>query len=205
MNSNNNMHSSQINNKSSLSSFTEDLETFENAYYVLLDKSKAKLIEFKKEGHNPRYHWDTQKKYLSSEYELAKYLIQIFRYFINVNMMRILFDYPVQTKDAGISQDIDSIFSKKIKEIQLRISEVVKGHLRIKANYNEFADCFMDDSNTIAWFIGHLIKIFTIMNMEKEVTDVIQCLLRFSKGLLPLKDILYELRWRHDIILKVPI
>jgi hypothetical protein len=128
-----------------------------------------------------------------------------FRYFINVNMMRILFNYPVQTKDAGISQDIDSIFSKKIKEIQLRISEVVKGHLRIKANYNEFADCFMDDSNTVAWFIGHLIKIFTIMNMEKEITDVIQCLLRFSKGLLPLKDILYELRWNHDIILKVPI
>jgi hypothetical protein len=120
-------------------------------------------------------------------------------------MMRILFNYPVQTKDAGISQDIDSIFSKKIKEIQLRISEVVKGHLRIKANYNEFADCFMDDSNTVAWFIGHLIKIFTIMNMEKEITDVIQCLLRFSKGLLPLKDILYELRWNHDIILKVPI
>lgn len=76
----------------------------------------------------------------------------------------------------------------------------MKGHLRIKANYNEFADCFMDDSNTVAWFIGHLIKIFTIMNM-----DVIQCLLRFSKGLLPLKDILYELRWNYDIILKVPI
>ena len=37
--------------------------------------------------------------------------------------------------------------------------------------------------------------------MEKEIRDVIQCLLRFSKGLLPLKDILSALR-RHDIILK---
>ena len=117
MNSNCNMRSLYISNKSSVSSFTQDLETFENAYFLLLDKSKAKLIEFKKEGHNPRYHWDSQKKYLGSEYELAKYLIQIFRYFINVNMMRILFNYPVQTKDAGISQDIDSTFSKKIKEI----------------------------------------------------------------------------------------
>ena len=185
MNSNCNMRSLYISNKSSVSSFTQDLETFENAYFLLLDKSKAKLIEFKKEGHNPRYHWDSQKKYLGSEYELAKYLIQIFRYFINVNMMRILFNYPVQTKDAGISQDIDSILFKKDQRNIIKNIEVVKGHLRIKANYNEFADCFMDDSNTVAWFIGHLIKIFTIMNM-----DVIQCLLRFSKGLLPLKDIL---------------
>ena len=117
--------------------------------------------------------------------------------------MRVLFNYPVQTEDPEISQDIISIFFEKIKEIQLRISEVIKGHLRIKVNYNEFADCFMDDSNTVAWFIGHLIKIFTLLNMEKEITDVIQCLLRFSKGLLPL--FLLELRRKHDIILKVPI
>lgn len=39
------MYSSQINNKSSLSSFTRDLETFENAYSVLLDKAKEKYIE----------------------------------------------------------------------------------------------------------------------------------------------------------------
>jgi hypothetical protein len=67
MNSNCNMRSLYISNKSSVSSFTQDLETFENAYFLLLDKSKAKLIEFKKEGHNPRYHWDSQKKYLGSE------------------------------------------------------------------------------------------------------------------------------------------
>lgn len=198
------MHSSHINNKRSLSSFTQDLEAFEDAYFVLLDKTKGKLTEFKKEGHKYRSSWDIQKKYLGSEYELSKYLIQIFRYFINVNMIRILFNCPVQTKDAGISQDIVSIFSKKIKEIQLRISEVVKGHLRIKANYTQFVDYFMDDSNTVAWFIGHLIKIFTLLNMEKEIMAVIQCLLRFSKGLLPLKDILSELRRRHDITLKVP-
>ena len=38
------MRSSHINNKSSLSSFTRDLETFEGAYYVLLDKAKEILI-----------------------------------------------------------------------------------------------------------------------------------------------------------------
>ena len=65
------MHSSHINNNSSLSSFTQDLEAFEDAYFILLDKAKGKLTEFKKEGHIPRSHWDIQKKYLGSEYELS--------------------------------------------------------------------------------------------------------------------------------------
>ena len=72
MNSNNHMHSSHINNKRSLSSFTQDLEAFEDAYYILLDKSKEILIEYKKEGHNPRYHYKAQESFLSRERELAK-------------------------------------------------------------------------------------------------------------------------------------
>jgi chromosome condensin MukBEF MukE localization factor len=61
------MHSSQINNKSFLSSFTRDLETFENAYSVLLDKAKERYVEYDKGGHDPNSHWDIQRKYLGSE------------------------------------------------------------------------------------------------------------------------------------------
>jgi hypothetical protein len=67
------MRTAHITNKSSLSSFIQDLETFENAYFILLDKAKGTLIEFKKEGHKYRSCWDIQKKYLASEYELAQY------------------------------------------------------------------------------------------------------------------------------------
>jgi hypothetical protein len=57
-------------------------------------------------------------------------------------------------------------------------------------------------SSTIYWLLRRLTEVFIPLNMEKEIMDVIQCLLRFSKGLLPLKDILSELRW-HNIVLKV--
>jgi hypothetical protein len=133
------MHSSHINNKRSLSSFTQDLEAFEDAYYILLDKSKEILIEYKKEGHNPRYHYKAQESFLSRERELAKLLLQIYRYFVDVNIMRVLFNYPVQTEDSEISQKRIIIFFEKIREIQLKVSEIMKGHLRIKSNYNEFA------------------------------------------------------------------
>jgi chromosome condensin MukBEF MukE localization factor len=90
------MHSSQINNKSFLSSFTRDLETFENAYSVLLDKAKERYVEYDKGGHDPNSHWDIQRKYLGSEFDLSRNLLVIYRYFIGVNSMRLLFDCPQQ-------------------------------------------------------------------------------------------------------------
>jgi hypothetical protein len=59
---------------------------------------------------------------------------------------------------------------------------------------SEFADYFMDDSSTICWFLRLLTEGFIPMDLEKEIMDVIQCLLRFSKGLLPLKYVESELK-----------
>jgi hypothetical protein len=107
------MHSSQINNKSSLSSFTRDLETFENAYSVLLDKAKEKYIEYYKGGHDPNSHWDIQRKYLGREFDLSESLVGIFGYFIDVNIIHLLFDWPADTEDLKISEKMFSIFINK--------------------------------------------------------------------------------------------
>jgi len=193
------MHSSQINNKSSLSSFTRDLETFENAYYVLLDKSKEILIEYKNEGRNPRYHYKAQDGFLSRERELSRHLIQIFRCFTNLNITYMLFDRNSKGEDETIT-----MFFGKIKDIQAKMSEVMKENLRIKSNYNQFVDYFMEDSHYVSRFLIyshdvdrfliHLLELFRSLNMEKEIIDVIQCLLRFSKGLLPFKYVESELK-----------
>ena len=158
------MHSSHITNKSSLSSFTQDLETFENAYYVLLDKSKEILIEYKNEGHNPRYHYKAQDSFLSREHELSKHLIQIFKCFTDLNIMHILFDCDSKGEDQIIP-----MFFGKIKEIQVKISEVMKENLRIKSNYNQFVDYFMEDFPAVSTFVigahdvsGFLIHLFEL-------------------------------------------
>ena len=78
------MHNLYDNKKSNLSSISEDFNTFENSYLALLDKAKGKLVEYNKEAHNPEYHPDAQLKCEASEHELAEYLIQIYKHFIDL-------------------------------------------------------------------------------------------------------------------------
>jgi hypothetical protein len=74
------MHSSQINNKTSLSSFTPDLETFEKAYSVLLDKVKERYVEYYK-GYND-HNWNIQRKYFASQIELSNNILVIINIFL---------------------------------------------------------------------------------------------------------------------------
>jgi hypothetical protein len=204
------MHSSQTNNKSSLSSFTRDLETFENAYSVLLDKAKEKYIEYYKGGHDPNSHWDIQRKYLGSEFDLSRNLLGIYRYFIGVNMMRLLFNYPPQTEDPQISEKMFSVFLIRIREIHLKLLEVMKKVITIENNYNEFADIFLNESAHIHFSVGgcrldkfliSLFETFRYIDMEKEIRDVLHCLLTLSKDLFPTDDLHLILR-QNGIMLK---
>ena len=95
-----------------------------------------------------------------------------------------------------------SIFFKNIREIQLKLSEVMKEVITIQDNYNEFADILLSGGYyTVDKFLIRLFQIFKWMDMEKEIKDILQCLLKFSEGLLPLEDILLKLR-QNDIVLK---
>jgi len=197
------MHSSQINNKSSLSSFTRDLETFENAYSVLLDKAKERYVEYDKGGHDPNSHWDIQRKYLGSEFDLSRNLLVIYRYFIGVNSMRLLFDCPPPTEDQQMSEKMISIFFARIREIHLKLLKVMKKVITIENNYNEFADIFLNESAHIRFSVGgcrldkfliSLFETFRYMDMEKEIMDVLRSLLTSSKGLFPVNDIYLRLR-----------
>ena len=203
MTSNSHMRSSCISNKSSLSSFTQDLESFENAYSVLLEKAKEKYIEYDKGGNDPNSHWDIQRKYLGSEFDLSRNLLNIYRYFIGVNMMRLLFNCPPQTEDPQISEKMISIFFIRIREIHLKLLEVMKEVITIENNYNEFADIFLNESAHISFSVGgwtfdkfiiNLFETFRYMNMENEIKDVLQSLLTLSKGLFPHNDLHFILR-----------
>jgi hypothetical protein len=77
----------------------------------------------------------------------------------------------------------------------------MKQTLETKSDYNEFADYFMDDlSNNVGWFFAHLLWFFQGLNMEKEIGEVIRCLLRFSEGLLPTEYTLTQFRLRYDFL-----
>lgn len=199
MNSNSQMHSSQINSKSPLSTFIQDLETFENAYTVLLNKAKEKYIEYDKYVNDPKYsHWDYQRKYLGSEFDLSRNLLEIFRYFVDVNIMRLLFDWPAQTEDSQIEK-MFSIFFNKVRKIQLKLAEIMRGVITIKDNYNEFADIFLSRGgpslhNRLDEFLISLFKTFGYMDMEREIMDVLRSILTSSKGLFPINDIYLRLK-----------
>lgn len=188
------MGSSQIDHhKSSLSSFIQDLETFENAYLVLLDKAKERYIEYFKIGHDPNGHWDIQRKYLGAEFTLSRNLVDIYRYFIDLNMMRFVFNYPPQTEDPQISEKMISIFFTSIREIHLKLLEVMKEAITMENNYNEFADIFLNDSAdggcTFDKSLIGVFKTFRYEDMEKEIKDVLHSLLPLSKGLFPHNDL----------------
>lgn len=194
------MHSSQINNKSSPSSFTRDLETFEIAYSVLLDKAKEKYIEYDKGCNDPNL--DIQRKYMGSELDLSRNLLEIFRYFIDANIMRILFNWPAQTEDPQISEKMIYILFNKAREIQLKICEIMKKIITITDTYNEFADMLLSTRGyELDSFLIRLFETFSSINMEKEIRDVIQCLVIFSKGRLGFENIYFELR-QNGIMLK---
>ena len=61
-----------------------------------------------------------------------KSLVGIFGYFIDVNIIHLLFDWPADTEDSKISEKMFSIFINKVREIQLKLSEVMKGVITIK-------------------------------------------------------------------------
>jgi DNA-binding MarR family transcriptional regulator len=196
------MHHLYVNNESILYSLIQDFETFKNAFFVLLEKAKVKYIEYEKGATNPKYHYRAQEKYMASQYDLSKQLLHIYRYFIDVNSIRVLFNWPAQTEDPQISEKVISIFFKRIREIQLKLSEIMKEVITIEDNYKEFADILLRDWHyTVDKFLIELFQIFKWMDMEKEIRDILQCLLKFSKGLLPLEDILLKLR-QNGIVLK---
>jgi hypothetical protein len=185
------MHSSQINNKSSLSSFTQDLETFENAYSVLLVKAKERFIEYYK-GFNESPNWDIQRKFFAKQIDLTNNILAIYRYFIDVNMRRF-FNYPPQTEDPQVSEKMISIFISKIREIQLKLFEIMKEVITIEINYNEFANCFVYSGgrmhdDRLDRFLTFLSKSFGYHCMKKEIKDVLQSLSTLSKGLFPTND-----------------
>jgi hypothetical protein len=110
-------------------------------------------------------------------------------------MMRLLFNRRAQTEDPQISEKIISIFFNKVREIQLKLSEVMKGVITIKNNYNEFADILLSGGGyELDKFLIRLFETFRYMDMEKEIRDVLQCLLTLSKGLFPVNDIYLQLR-----------
>ena len=196
------IHHLYVNNESILYLLIQDFQTFEHAFFVLLDKAKVKYIEYEKGATNPKYHDRAQMKYMASQYDLSEHLLHIYRYFIDVNSIRVLFNWPAQTEDPEISEKMISIFFKKIREIQFKLSEVMKEVITIEDNYNEFADILLSGGyHTVDKFLIGLFQIFKWMDMEKEIRDILRCLLKFSKGLLPLEDILLKLR-QNGIILK---
>lgn len=199
------MHSSQINNKSSIYSFTQDLETFVNAYSILLDKAKERYIEYIK-GFNDS-NWDIKLKYFGRQIDLSNNILAVYRYFIDVNM-RYLFNYPPQTEDPQVSEEMVSIFLSKIREIQLKIFEVMGEVITIENNYNEFANTFVYSGgrwhdDRLDKFLTFLSKSFGYHGMEKEIKDVLESLLTLSKGLFPTNDFHLILR-QNDITLQEP-
>ena len=73
------IHHLYVNNESILYSLIQDFQTFEHAFFVLLDKAKVKYIEYEKGATNPNYHFDSQRKYLASRFELSEHLLHIYR------------------------------------------------------------------------------------------------------------------------------
>ena len=197
---NSQIHHLYINNESTLSLLIQDFETFKNAFFVLLDKINEKYNEFFEEfWNNP----DNKVKFMALHWivELSKGLIYIYKYFINVNLTRILFNWPDRTKASGISEKISSIFFIKMREIQLKMTEVMTKFITVKDSYSQFADLLLNGSyDTDTPLIG-LFKFFKYMNMEKEIKDILECLMKLSKGLFPLEKIYLKLK-QNGILLK---
>ena len=192
------MNSPQINNKSSLSSFIRDLETFVNAYSLLLDKAKERYMEYIK-GFNDS-NWDIKLKYFGRQIDLSNNILAIYRYFIDVNM-RHLFNYPPKTEDPQVSEKMISIFLSKIREIQLKVFEIMGEVITIENNYNEFANVFVYSGgrwhdDRLDKFLTFLSKSFEHHGMEKEIKDVLQSLLTLSKDLFPTNE--FHLILRQD-------
>ena len=60
--------------------------------------------------------------------------------------MRILFNWPAQTEDPQISEKMIYILFNKVREIQLKICEVMKGLITITDTYNEIPDMLLSTS-----------------------------------------------------------
>lgn len=132
---------------------------------------------------------------MASELDLSRNLLEIFRYFIDANIMRILFNWPAQTEDPQISEKMIYILFNKAREIQLKICEVMKGLITITDTYNEFADMLLSTHGyELDSFLIRLFETFSSINMENEIRDVIQCLVIFSKGRLGFENICFILR-----------
>src|SRR5690349_24668879 len=94
--------------------------------------------------------------------------VGIFNYFIDVNIIRLLSDWPAQPGDPKISEKMFSIFLSKIREIQLKGFEVMGEVITIENNYNEFSNAFVYIGDR--WHDDR----FEYHGMEKEIKDVLQ-------------------------------
>ena len=193
------MNSPKAGNRNSSSKLTRETEIFKHAYIALLDKTKGKVIEYKKDYETYDYY-GIHDKCASAGYELIGYLIRIYEYVIKVNDMHFLFDRPAQTDEPHTTDEMVSFFSR-MREIQSKIPEVMKESPLIENTHDEFVEKFIGTPDDIDRYFANLFEVFTKLDMEKEIRDVIQCLLRFTKDILPLKDILAELR-SNGIILE---
>jgi hypothetical protein len=146
---------------------------------------------------------DFKGKFMACDWmlRLSKALLQVYKYFININITRILLNWPDRTEDPGISEKVSSIFFIKMREIQLKTTEVMKEFITVKDNYNEFADLLLNGSYDIETLLISLFEFFKYMNMEKEIKDILESLMKFSKGLLPLEKIYLKLK-QNGIVLK---
>ena len=173
---NSQIHHLYINNESTLSLLIQDIETFKNAFFVLLNKAKKKYAEFVEEkATDPSSAFDMRSTTMS------EHLLHIYRYFIDVYIIRILFNWSHRIEDPQISVKTASIFFNGIKEIQLKLSEAMKEVNKIEDqyDYNEFADLlFYGQHYKISEFLISLFEFFTYWNMEKEIRNILYCLLK---------------------------
>ena len=183
-----------INNESILSLLIQEIETFKNAFFVLLNKAKKKYAEFVEEkATDPSSAFDMRSTTMS------EHLLHIYRYFIDVYIIRILFNWSHRIEDPQISVKTASIFFNGIKEIQLKLSEAMKEVNKIEDqyDYNEFADLlFYGQHYKISEFLISLFEFFTYWNMEKEIRNILYCLLKLCSDLLPTRR--YPLRVKRQ-------
>lgn len=216
---NSQIHHLYTNNESTLSLLIQDIETFKNAFFLLLNKAKEKYAEFEEEKTTVPSELlnKVKEKYPKFEVELTTdpsadfdlrsstmsvHLFHIYRYFIDVNIIRILFSWS-RTEDPQISAKTAPIFFNEIKEIQLKLSEAMEEVKDTEDQYKfiEFADFLFSGHDRISEFLVSLFEFFTHWYMEEEIRKMLYCLLKLHSSLLPIGYTLLELKVK-GIILK---
>jgi hypothetical protein len=149
------------------------IEDFKNAFFILLDKAKPKYNELESKAKRYTKDWDTQRKIYELEYSLSSSLFDIYKYFINLNILFALITWPEATKDKEILNRLNSTFFINAQEIQSKISEVLTNVVRPTHPRKEFIKLMVSHppSQKLTFF-NEMVSTLRLLGLDKEFEPI---------------------------------